>query len=483
MLSARKRVRGAGNETILFAHKASILMEQEQIETALHLCEEGAKRFPFYADGHFMLGRCYQMLSRFKEAQKEYERALFFEPGNLAAQKALAYIYFKLRLKNKANDLLMTAALYDPLNYDLIDFLKTENLYRNIYTDLLSAQSREDEPKVDIEEIQISGKNETPEETFPSEEDETADESPAPETMDDSEESEEQETEWPATKERDEALKKTDSNLESDSDLGNDFEINHLINTIDGEDHPIKQVDTSEFDRGNEDFSHIMEGLFQPEDDSMPHIPTEDQLKEETLFGEGSSSSLFEDAPRDLPSAWESELEEESSPQNKQQNGQASDEHTEETSSVGETEAQPWDKGASESQSADSDTSEQEKDSGGVELDDVIQRIDDHNKQSEQKTSDEQEEAEESVKKNSSSDSTYEKVNEVNQMAQEESDIEEILANPSLTTSTFGEILIAQKRFGDALRVFQELLKKDPDNLRFKKKIDFLKKLKDMNAT
>jgi TolA-binding protein len=46
-----------------------------------------------------------------------------------------------------------------------------------------------------------------------------------------------------------------------------------------------------------------------------------------------------------------------------------------------------------------------------------------------------------------------------------------------MLTPTFGEILIAQKKFNDAQRVFTELSKKDPDNDHFKRKIEFLNKL------
>jgi hypothetical protein len=55
--------------------------------------------------------------------------------------------------------------------------------------------------------------------------------------------------------------------------------------------------------------------------------------------------------------------------------------------------------------------------------------------------------------------------------------IDEILANPKMLTPTFGEILIAQKKFEDARRVFTELSKRDPDNQRLVRKIDFLDKL------
>ncbi len=54
--------------------------------------------------------------------------------------------------------------------------------------------------------------------------------------------------------------------------------------------------------------------------------------------------------------------------------------------------------------------------------------------------------------------------------------IEKLMNNPNLITPTFGEILIAQKKFVEARHVFMELSKKEPDNPRFVRKISFLDK-------
>ena len=59
----------------------------------------------------------------------------------------------------------------------------------------------------------------------------------------------------------------------------------------------------------------------------------------------------------------------------------------------------------------------------------------------------------------------------------EEVNIDDILKNPSLLTPTFGEILIAQKKFKDAREVFAVLASREPDSERFQKKIKFLDKI------
>ena len=70
--------------------------------------------------------------------------------------------------------------------------------------------------------------------------------------------------------------------------------------------------------------------------------------------------------------------------------------------------------------------------------------------------------------------------NEDEEVTSEELDNEvtigDMLKNPNLVTPTFGEILIAQHKFSEARHVFVELSKKEPENTRFMKKIEFLDK-------
>lgn len=129
MYSVKKIMEQAGSESILFAHKASNLLENKIPQDALRLCEEGVKRFPFYAEGHFVLGRCYQGLDRNEEAKAEYERTLFYMPGHIKALKALAYIFYKNKLREAGNALLITNTLYEPFNEKLAEFLKSEGIY------------------------------------------------------------------------------------------------------------------------------------------------------------------------------------------------------------------------------------------------------------------------------------------------------------------------------------------------------------------
>ncbi|HEM48898.1 MAG TPA: hypothetical protein ENO27_01680, partial [Caldithrix sp.] len=73
MAEGQDKILESGSDSILFAHKAFKFLENQQSEEALSICEEGVKRFPFYAEGHFILGKCYQTLKKYDDAKNEYE--------------------------------------------------------------------------------------------------------------------------------------------------------------------------------------------------------------------------------------------------------------------------------------------------------------------------------------------------------------------------------------------------------------------------
>jgi len=44
---------------VLFARVASILLNKGNTEEALKICETGIKKYPMYAQGHYILAGCY----------------------------------------------------------------------------------------------------------------------------------------------------------------------------------------------------------------------------------------------------------------------------------------------------------------------------------------------------------------------------------------------------------------------------------------
>ena len=54
---------------------------------------------------------------------------------------------------------------------------------------------------------------------------------------------------------------------------------------------------------------------------------------------------------------------------------------------------------------------------------------------------------------------------------------------PPILSPTLGEIYIAQGRFDEAIKVFEQLLEKDPENYRYKKKISDIQKMLEKSKT
>jgi len=148
MYSVKKMIEQSGSDSILFAHKASNLLENGMADEAVQICEDGIKRFPFYAEGHLVLGRCYQSQERLEDARREYERTLFYAPGHIKAIKALAFVHYKNKQRQTGNELLISNALYEPFNAKLVEFLKSEDLYNRIYQIPKSEETRETVPSL-----------------------------------------------------------------------------------------------------------------------------------------------------------------------------------------------------------------------------------------------------------------------------------------------------------------------------------------------
>ena len=77
---------------ILFGRIASILLEKDDVEQAIEICENGIKKYPMYAQGHFILAKCYKKKEMFDEARVEFERVLRYDQNHL---NSLQRFYYK----------------------------------------------------------------------------------------------------------------------------------------------------------------------------------------------------------------------------------------------------------------------------------------------------------------------------------------------------------------------------------------------------
>ncbi len=493
MISPTEFILSIGSESVLFAHKADLLMKREQVEEALELCEEGVKRFPFYAEGYVQLARCHQMLEQDEQAVEAYKKALFFQPGHSKALKGLAYLYYKLREKELGERTLLSAYLYDPFDRELHEFLEDEGLLTKIYTPPAFAEDTEEEKEeatgFDLEEI-LDDSRLTPEDErqniiekideFPQEEPEDLS---AGESL----------TDFDASKLEEELAANAESHFDLESDLDEDFEADFFpedlseiapgVGKIPEEEEkkqePEQQEDSAiseQIDQGRSDvhegeaFSEWMNDLFKTDE---PSTPPENEAKEEENAEQAqaqapessSEEPLFdEETPHVLDTALifnqrrKSELDE---PQEDEKTP-PSEESGEKPVADFNTLEDDIERISSQDAAKIEQNMVEPKSETSEELDEVIKRI---------------QESTEKKKEDSSLKQLEFDRKQAKAVEEDAVDIDDILNNPSLLTPTFGEILIAQHKFEDALKVFRALIKKDPENPRFQKKIEFLNKL------
>ena len=72
-----------------FAERAVELLENGHTTAALSLCLGGTTAFPDYATGHWVLGRCYEMMGRPQEAALRYRQVDRMLPGLEAVAEAV----------------------------------------------------------------------------------------------------------------------------------------------------------------------------------------------------------------------------------------------------------------------------------------------------------------------------------------------------------------------------------------------------------
>jgi len=534
MYEARKLIHQAQSDSILFAHRASEQLTDQATDEALRLCEEGVKRFPFYAEGHYVLARCYQELDRLDEAQAEFERTLAFNPGHLKALKALAFINYKKKMRPHGRSILETMALYDPLNAELIEFLNrpevdtstekqeqaevvepisqsTESTAEPIIQTAVEENAFEEEAvaTASIDETQFIMNEKSDEDTvisFDVEED--FEEMPVTEEDFDlnfeqeetvlsevpSKPAEALDFEEAAILDEDKAPVSDETALHNvvdelfseeapaiDLDLGPDspgldlediadltatdsferadFERNTIDEHLDDTQSFMKPLDLDQFDNTDDDFSTLIEGYFQNSDEEVPvqedgktndnadlEQPVEERsfLDTSVIFKERRSEEQETEIPSDIVEDRNKVADELD-----QMNTQVTlsvEQEIEEATNLPEADNQ------------DELLKVQEPKQTIDSLGEVIERIENTQMPREKITED-----------FDSKDAASFDDEDVN--------MDDILKNPTLLTPTFGEILIAQKKFQDAREVFKALSKSDPENIRFKKKIEFLDKI------
>lgn len=102
--------------SILFARLADAYLQLEKIDEAIKICEDGIKRYPFYATGHYVLGKSYLAKKLYEQAEKEFKRVLLFDPKFLSAHKNYGDLMKEIGWENTCETSYRKILQIDPLD-------------------------------------------------------------------------------------------------------------------------------------------------------------------------------------------------------------------------------------------------------------------------------------------------------------------------------------------------------------------------------
>ena len=434
-----EKSKSMGKDFILFASKASRLIETDKIQHALNLCEAGVRNFPFYAPGHYILGLCYEAMDNKDEAKNEFERAVVYDPSHSKAMRKLSEFYAGSGLKQIADEWLVKEALYNPLDKALITLLKEKNIYALLNPISNEADNLiEDDVQVKKEDF-ISGIDGfEPEDSLYEEE-----------ISDDVEPLDQKENITPVEE--------------------GDNEVENLIDNLDplaGEHLPernpsdvIKEEERTEINDANkytnmeDDFSTIMEDFFDKDEEAKQISSENDEwIEVENLLIDEAETPV-----KNIRVEADENEQNETGPNEDKENMQDETELLLEQLSDFET--------VGENAEEETDLSVDEENI--LTPDEIL----DYNK-----AEDDKYEPIPSRMPDFEPEPVIENVPLPENSLEEEVTIKDLMENPNLVTPTFGEILISQHKFSEARHIFMELLKREPDNSRLLKKIHFLDK-------
>jgi len=103
-------------ESVIFARLADTYLEMDKVDIATELCEDGIKKHPFYATGHFILGKCYLAKKKYELAEQEFKRVLLFDPKFLAAHKYYGDLMKEIGWENTCETSYKKILQIDPLD-------------------------------------------------------------------------------------------------------------------------------------------------------------------------------------------------------------------------------------------------------------------------------------------------------------------------------------------------------------------------------
>jgi tetratricopeptide (TPR) repeat protein len=112
-------------DSLLFARVADGLLDREQLDEAIRICEDGIRKHPYYVTGHMVLGKCYLKKKLFDLAEKEFKRVILFDPKYIAAHKYYGDLMREVGWDNTCEMSYRKILNIDPLDKNAREVLET----------------------------------------------------------------------------------------------------------------------------------------------------------------------------------------------------------------------------------------------------------------------------------------------------------------------------------------------------------------------
>lgn len=423
-----KRLLQKNPDSLVFAHLAANLIDEGDYQQAIEICQKNLEKHSQYAFGHFVLGIAHYHVKNYTDAKKHLEKSLAYDPNNPKAWETLSAINEILNLQADAKESNVQAYLIDLFKTDAsLNYLPVvETPEFEWKAEVLEIdQMKLEEKKPVTEELGEEKLSEILGESLSKDQEEYDFEKALSEVFQDKEE------DTIPTARPDETISEIPTEMPSPGETADQSNI----------------ISAQEFTSEIESFfSTYDEGKFPPES-TAEAFPPEKKLDESTL----ETSKIPEvTIPETSPT---SEIPEE----------RISEELLDFKSFISDV-IKDKDQAATEERVAKEDRSaktEEKKEEFIKEEDFIFPEKPAEKPPSPQKIVE--------VDKIDISISAEKKAPGKRETTK--------VSKPPILSPTLGEIYIAQGRFEEAIEVFNQLLQKDPQNSRFKRKIEDLQKI------
>jgi tetratricopeptide (TPR) repeat protein len=469
-------------KTPQFPQLADCYIEEGDLEKAIEICETGLVNYPDNPTAHYILGKCYYLEKRYKDAKSELERCIKYYPAFINAYKLLIEINKLDGLNQVVENLKHDMYLYSPLlkGYDAPNQMVPEQLeevdsgfevvekesatpledeaLENLITENTNEPNEKDEFLDDFDLGDLNEKNDpVAEELGMISDNESNKKSTKKNTDDFGFDDINDESEVGTVTDIDDSetlLVESDTTDDIDQHEADEFEMisqDDKTKKIDTINESENQIDDSKYQGDPKEFFEMTEKeLF--EDDSE-HLAKLESLKEDSEKKETFRYDELNDEAKNEDIFSEEEITELDDESFANEAGEVIEHFAEEADAEEDTKTENNERINSEPVFIESKVHRDGEAMNVKSVEEVLEHVDKKGK---------------TLKPKNSDDDLLEDELSILQSETTNSDQED---SQGIVSSTLGEIYLAQGQFKEALDVFSQLLEKEPENEKLKRKI------------